>query len=92
MKEVMFLKRMVQQVKARRILELGTFDGTSALAMAECLPDDGELITIFSGRSVQHCRQASISTTTTILIWSDSEGPWNEVVNNVLLADGYTLN
>jgi caffeoyl-CoA O-methyltransferase len=45
MKEVIFLKRMVQQVNARRILELGTFDGTSALAMAECLPDDGELIT-----------------------------------------------
>ena len=45
MKEVTFLKRMAQQVKARRILELGTFDGTSALAMAECLPDNGELIT-----------------------------------------------
>ncbi len=45
MKEVIFLKRMTQQVKARRILEVGTFDGTSALAMAECLPDDGELIT-----------------------------------------------
>jgi caffeoyl-CoA O-methyltransferase len=45
MKEVVFLKRMVQQVNARRILEVGTFDGTSALAMAECLPDGGELIT-----------------------------------------------
>jgi caffeoyl-CoA O-methyltransferase len=45
MKEVAFLKMMVQKVKARRILEIGTFDGTSAIAMAECLPADGELIT-----------------------------------------------
>ena len=45
MKEVAFLKQIVRQIQARRILEIGTFDGTSALAMAECLPDDGELIT-----------------------------------------------
>jgi caffeoyl-CoA O-methyltransferase len=45
MKEAAFLKMMVQKVKARRVLEIGTFDGTSALAMAECLPDNGELIT-----------------------------------------------
>jgi caffeoyl-CoA O-methyltransferase len=30
---------------ARRILEIGTFTGYSALCMAEALPDDGELIT-----------------------------------------------
>jgi len=35
---------MVQKVHARSILEIGTFDGTSALAMAECLPEDGKLI------------------------------------------------
>ena len=45
MKEIAFLKMMVQQVRAQSVLEIGTFDGTSALAMAECLPDDGNLIT-----------------------------------------------
>ena len=45
MKEIAFLKMMVQQVRAQSVLEIGTFDGTSALAMAECLPEDGKLIT-----------------------------------------------
>jgi caffeoyl-CoA O-methyltransferase len=31
---------------ARRVLEIGTFTGYSALCMAEGLPDDGELITL----------------------------------------------
>lgn len=30
---------------ARRVIEIGTFTGFSALCMAEALPDDGELIT-----------------------------------------------
>ena len=45
MKEVAFLKGMVQKIHARNILEIGAFDGTSALAMAECLPEDGKVIT-----------------------------------------------
>src|SRR5438445_10955039 len=45
MKEPTFLKVVVQKVQARRVLEIGTFDGTSALAMAEMLPDDGTVIT-----------------------------------------------
>ncbi|MGH7234826.1 MAG: O-methyltransferase [Nitrospiraceae bacterium] len=45
MKDPTFLKTMVKRVGARRVLEIGTFDGTSALAMAEMLPDDGTLIT-----------------------------------------------
>ena len=45
MKEPTFLKAVVQKVQARRVLEIGTFDGTSALAMAEMLPDDGTVIT-----------------------------------------------
>ncbi len=44
MKEPTFLKAMVQKAQARRVLEIGTFDGTSALAMAEMLPDDGTVI------------------------------------------------
>ena len=40
-----FLKMIVQISGARRVLEIGTFTGYSALTMAEGLPDDGELIT-----------------------------------------------
>lgn len=40
-----FLKMMVQVIGARRVLEIGTFTGYSALNLAEGLPPDGELIT-----------------------------------------------
>lgn len=36
---------MVKISGARRVLEIGTFSGYSALSMAEALPDNGELIT-----------------------------------------------
>ena len=41
-----FLKFLIQISKAKRVLEIGTFTGYSALAMAEALPDDGEIITL----------------------------------------------
>ena len=41
-----FLQMVVQLSGARRVVDLGTFTGYSALAMAEVLPDDGEIITI----------------------------------------------
>lgn len=40
-----FLKVMAMSVGAKRILEIGTFTGYSALCFAESLPDDGEVIT-----------------------------------------------
>lgn len=43
--EAAFLQLLVRVVAARRILEIGTFTGYSALAMAEALPADGQLIT-----------------------------------------------
>jgi caffeoyl-CoA O-methyltransferase len=43
--EGLFLRTLVRATGARRVLELGTFTGYSALAMAEGLPDDGEVIT-----------------------------------------------
>ncbi|KMP10810.1 methyltransferase [Candidatus Nitromaritima sp. SCGC AAA799-A02] len=39
------LKMLAQLVEARRIVEVGTFGGYSALSMAEALPEDGYLIT-----------------------------------------------
>ncbi len=40
-----FLRLLVRFSRAKRILEIGTFTGYSALCMAEGLPEDGELIT-----------------------------------------------
>jgi caffeoyl-CoA O-methyltransferase len=40
-----FLKMLVAAVGARRVLEIGTFTGYSALSMAEALPASGKLIT-----------------------------------------------
>jgi caffeoyl-CoA O-methyltransferase len=39
------LRILVGSIGARRVLEIGTFTGFSALSMAEALPDDGELVT-----------------------------------------------
>jgi len=40
------LKMLVQLTGARNVIEIGTFSGYSALALAEGLPDDGSLLTI----------------------------------------------
>lgn len=40
-----FLEMMVKVTGARRVLEVGTFSGYSAMALAAGLPDDGQLIT-----------------------------------------------
>ena len=41
-----FLQLLIRLSNAKRVLEIGTFTGYSALAMAEALPDDGQLTTI----------------------------------------------
>jgi len=43
--EARFLKLLARLVGARRILEVGTFGGYSALSMAEALPEEGALVT-----------------------------------------------
>src|SRR5262249_31480358 len=43
--EGLLLRLLVKMSGARRVLEVGTYTGYSALAMASGLPDDGELIT-----------------------------------------------
>ncbi|MCC6796996.1 MAG: class I SAM-dependent methyltransferase [Candidatus Hydrogenedentes bacterium] len=40
-----FLKMLAQITRAKRVLEVGTFTGYSALCFAEGLPDDGQVIT-----------------------------------------------
>jgi len=41
-----FLQLVVQMSGPRHIVDIGTFTGYSALAMAEALPDDGKILTI----------------------------------------------
>lgn len=41
-----FLQLLIRLSNAKRVLEIGTFTGYSALAMAEALPADGQLTTI----------------------------------------------
>jgi caffeoyl-CoA O-methyltransferase len=43
--EGQFLKLMVTAIQAKRVLEIGTFTGYSALLMAEGMPQGGRLIT-----------------------------------------------
>ncbi len=43
--QAQFMQLLIRLIKAKRVLELGTFTGYSALAMALALPDDGRLIT-----------------------------------------------
>ena len=44
--EASFIGFLLRSIQAKRVLELGTYTGYSALAMAENLPSDGEVITI----------------------------------------------
>jgi caffeoyl-CoA O-methyltransferase len=44
--EGQFLQMLVASTGARRVLEIGTFTGFSALMMAAALPSDGELFTL----------------------------------------------
>ena len=43
--EARLLKMLARLAGAKRILEIGTFAGYSALSMAEALPEEGELVT-----------------------------------------------
>ena len=44
--ESQFLKLQVQVSGAKKVLDVGTFTGMSALAMAEGLPNDGKVVTV----------------------------------------------
>jgi len=37
---------LIRSLGAKRVLEVGTYTGYSALAMAECLPADGQVVTL----------------------------------------------
>lgn len=43
--QAQFLQMLIRLIRAKRVLELGTFMGYATLAMALALPDDGKIIT-----------------------------------------------
>lgn len=43
--QAQFMQLLIRLIQAKNVLELGTFTGYSALAMALALPDDGHLMT-----------------------------------------------
>jgi caffeoyl-CoA O-methyltransferase len=59
------LKFLVHLTQAKRVLEIGMFTGYSALAMAEALPDDGEVVACevdaYVAQFAQHCFSESAS-------------------------------
>lgn len=46
--EGQFLKMITKMKKAKKVLDIGTFTGFSALAFAEALPEDGQVLTLES--------------------------------------------
>lgn len=44
--EARLLANLVRMTQAKRVLELGTFTGYSALAIAQVLPEDGSIVTL----------------------------------------------
>ncbi|MFO7707848.1 MAG: class I SAM-dependent methyltransferase [Desulfobacterales bacterium] len=50
--EGIFLQMLVKLAGARRVVEIGTFTGYSAILIAEALPEDGQLITCEMDRNV----------------------------------------
>ncbi len=48
-----FLEMIVYMLKPKRILEIGTFTGYSALAMAKALPEDGILYTLDNNEEIE---------------------------------------
>ena len=50
--EASLLRFLISLSGARKVLELGTFTGYSALAMAEALPDDGVVTTIDKNKKI----------------------------------------
>lgn len=52
-----FLKMIVKIAGAKRVLEIGTFTGYSAIMMAEALPEDGKIITLEMNLKYQEIAQ-----------------------------------
>ena len=75
-----FLELMVKVTGARRVLEVGTFTGYSAMAMAKGLPEGGRLIT---------CDVDPVATEIARRFWDES--PWGDKIELRLGDATHTL-
>jgi len=64
------LRMMVEVTRTKRVLEVGTFSGYSAMAMASGLPDDGQVIT---------CDVDPVATSIARRFWDAS--PWGPKIS-----------
>lgn len=67
-----FLALLVAVTGARRVLEIGTFSGYSAISMAEALPDEGSITTLelspeHAAKAAAHVEAAGVGAKITIL-------------------------
>jgi len=62
--ESQFLKMMCQLKNARRCLDVGTFTGMSAIAMAEGIPKDGTVVTLECKENVGRAAQKAFDAST----------------------------
>lgn len=85
-----FLRLLTALIGAKSILEIGTFTGYSAICMALELPEDGQLVTLESDRSMQYFHEkyfpkAGISNKIRVIYGNAREtihtanGPWDLV-------------
>ena len=83
-----FISKMLQP---KRILELGTFTGYSALCLAEGLPEDGELITIEHNDELEDIIRHNLSLSPLgekiRLIISDAQQWLNDQINDQMVND-----
>ena len=69
------LKMLVHATRARRVLEIGMFTGYSALAMAEALPGDGQLVSCEIDPEVAALAQACFTDSPAAARSSSGSGP-----------------
>lgn len=84
------LKFLVHATRARRVLEIGMFTGYSALAMAEALPGDGEVVACELDADVAAFAQASFDAAPDGHKITVRVGPAQETLSD-LAAEGATF-
>jgi predicted O-methyltransferase YrrM len=83
-----FLALLVRSIGARRCIEIGTFTGYSALAVAAALPEDGKLVCCdvskqWTDIARRHWDDAGVSARIDLRL-----APANDTLNDLLASDG----
>lgn len=81
--EASVLGMLIKSLKAKRVLEFGTFTGYSALAMAEFLPSDGEVITVDMNKETTDLARSFWDATSVGYKIKGLNGPGADVIENL---------